>query len=1647
MAGDISPQGPGLAAHEEDGTADKRIDLNSAALDELTALPGVGKAIAKRILALREELGRFTSLDQLKKVEGISPRLLKELTAHLRIDGVEDDDDDTLRSTVDVVLDGPVGASFVGHTIAAEGRHAKAELGVVPFAASALSSPAGGATLPVPHRASLLGDTQVVVLAPDGARLASRTFVGSKLPQEVHVEVAPQPTPSTQPNDDPAVGRPTRLRGRVIDEAGARIAAGLQVVLWGATTNDPEPADFRALVVAETDGMGHFTGPYPLGDFTAAHATVAVDDPAPMIPVHLELAPDAAEDAPVTVFPSSVILVVDLTDTADHDEDDCQCGSDAGVPRAPDATDLARADGTFSSDPGAGRCVDFTKPDRTLEEFTYSYAVRTTEPEIRGLTLDEPARVSVGSIKDALSVLTATRRGTTGDVVEAGADDVGAVRVVPGAVAARATTADLPDDLQLDARTLQTLARDPDGFSLATVVGAARLTAHAELLRNVGARIAPRPRRSRLTCDNAVDWDDDPTIYQACTIAHGHLLRFKQEWVADGYSMGNLLYSLPLAPGQKKQLAIVDWERRESNARTEQQEVTESLEVLVDRDRDINEIVTATLTERVRGGSSSSSSSFAGGLGIAAIIPPVGGLLGVGGGTSRADSTAFQNSSRNTASSALNQLRDRTVQSASSVRSQRSTVVQTVRQGERVTTTTESVANYNHCHAITIQYFEVLRHLLVQQRLVDVQECLFVPLLMSWFTTQKALRWRHTLDTAVPRGLRRGFAALDRIANDYDGSDLPEGRYADENLLSVDGDLQLRFQLTRPRDDDGEFDPNAWSPLVKLFGFDPEDFYNQFLRNGAFKDRVFLERLGPRIASNLVAVLKVSALKADGSPVDLQIDPTLISDFRNDRNLYVTLRMTADLPPVDRADIVALVIEGKLDLPFGLGTVDVLPTGSRVIVESATLRYRTTHHSDHLVRNSRVRNDLTGGDDVRIETPLNRRELRNPREEDKERVRDLLDHLNEHIERYHHVLWSRMSPDRRYMLLDGFEAPGSGDRSVASVVDNELIGIVGNCLVLPVTPGVHLDPTYAQDAEDPVDLLEHYQPNTPIEPSRVAIPTRGIYAEAVMGACNSCEVKEEERFWRWEESPIPDSPAQILPVSTDSRRADPPDLTPSDLPAPLVALQNAPNAPDPTGLAGALALLGGSGLFKDITGLEGTQRNAATALEQAFTTATTFGSKAADLALQGKMSRDIDKAMKTIASAKERGLVDDAGAKKLTETAIRALIGGGTAEPASTTGNEDVQALTETAGENKASVKVTRPTGEKVEVDAKAPANVEDSTRPVILLPSATTDAANRAFHPSEDGGDTSGVIDVQASFRDAPDGARLRWSSPEAGALVIDNPGDARTRVRGRRPGLRELEVALLDAGGTRLASQKLQLSVPQYVRVVADASFDTGLANLHLEAFKPDIVERAKQTAAHVLRRSNVRVYWQLGGLEEQVPAHVPATSIMVATFKEENPARPNRLGVTFAPGGVDRHDERIELYVGVYDNPAAAVDIDEETAAIAIQLEETLAGGGVSNALTNLAATVFGRLLGETLAHEITHGLLWRKLDPSGHNDPPIPGDLMNEGANRLFQQRTGLENTVMQSPVETDHFVDHGLGTIGVLTPTNQALIDARFPTTP
>jgi competence protein ComEA len=61
------------------------LDLNTATVAQLDALPGVGPVTAAAIVAWRQANGKFTSIDQLADVDGIGPARLEKLRALVRV--------------------------------------------------------------------------------------------------------------------------------------------------------------------------------------------------------------------------------------------------------------------------------------------------------------------------------------------------------------------------------------------------------------------------------------------------------------------------------------------------------------------------------------------------------------------------------------------------------------------------------------------------------------------------------------------------------------------------------------------------------------------------------------------------------------------------------------------------------------------------------------------------------------------------------------------------------------------------------------------------------------------------------------------------------------------------------------------------------------------------------------------------------------------------------------------------------------------------------------------------------------------------------------------------------------------------------------------------------------------------------------------------------------------------------------------------------------------------------------------------------------------------------------------------------------------------------------------------------------------------
>lgn len=1104
------------------------------------------------------------------------------------------------------------------------------------------------------------------------------------------IETWTPPTLSTNPNSQ--IAKRQKVKGRVVDITGKYKIKNAQIIIWGWRSDKVKAVP---ILISTTDSLGSFSGEYPKGSFVDAYATIAGtlhDKSDKSLPVDLEIIP--GQEPGMKFFPEFIYLAAEVPSNYGETEDDCDCKTLKSF-ELPDQEELVHQNSAYAQDIGLG-CTNMVTPNRTLEEFSYHLIVRTTDPEIKGTTItDLERRRQAATFEERRKFITEVTARMSANIAIQPKDFTIEAKEAPQRPDQPAEEGDNPKFTAPTKTKVQTTnaaqrialqkhdvglgsSVNPSMFAMnnpAAIIGLAPgiklptsdLVQYLEEQQKTETNNQYKTTADRglLNADNCVDWDNEPTFYQAVTIAHGHILRFKQIWKAAGYSLGDLLYSVPLAPGQKKNIVIFDWGREQTGMRDDQSDFSAHIDAFLSHQRDINSIVNASLAENSKGGSKANTSSKSGSIGGSWAGPLFGGALGISGGYSSssgdAESSAWQDNGRQIAASTQDQLRDSVSQAASEQRNQRSTVVTTARQGERFKVETEVIANHNHCHALTIQYFEVLRHYVVEQKLVDVQECLFIPLLMSTFDNKKVLRWKEILksrlldpgfDPASNKTFYDAFDATQRIVNEYEGSDFPLNTYADEQIMDVSGDMHIRLRLNRPAPADN--DEVAW-PIVYRDFASLSGYTLQWIRTKlstadiAKRDEVFDREIAPKVAEGFVNSLKIAAIDEAGRLVDFNLDVTLISDYKRDQDLFVTIRSKGVVPALKRRQISRVIIYSAYDLNAN--------ESSKAIVVNGRLDYRSRHSAGTLFADGNINNDLKSGgalanifgwavgDAVSIATPLNANELRNPRREDAELNLRLLQHLNANLEYYHKCIWALMDDDRRFMLLDGYLAPNTNPpRSVASVVVNKVLNVVGNSLVMAVAPGYRLDPTYQLPSEglttdDAVvvdengnvvpqpkadkrptleanSLLEHYAPTAPSPPYRVSVPTRGVFAEAIQGACNSCEKLEEGRR-DWADKDL-DEPTAINPIQTKAPEFDPnqeANLRPNPMTQPVINIQNAPPAPAPgAGLTDALSLLGKASTFANITGLEGNQQNAIKAAAMTSEAAKHVADVSADLA-------------------------------------------------------------------------------------------------------------------------------------------------------------------------------------------------------------------------------------------------------------------------------------------------------------------------------------------------------------------------------------------------------------------------------------------------
>lgn len=76
---------PGLASAASKAQPTAKVNVNTATVEQLTALPGVGPTLAARIVEHRQKSGAFRSTQEVMSVKGIGEKNFAKIEAYLTV--------------------------------------------------------------------------------------------------------------------------------------------------------------------------------------------------------------------------------------------------------------------------------------------------------------------------------------------------------------------------------------------------------------------------------------------------------------------------------------------------------------------------------------------------------------------------------------------------------------------------------------------------------------------------------------------------------------------------------------------------------------------------------------------------------------------------------------------------------------------------------------------------------------------------------------------------------------------------------------------------------------------------------------------------------------------------------------------------------------------------------------------------------------------------------------------------------------------------------------------------------------------------------------------------------------------------------------------------------------------------------------------------------------------------------------------------------------------------------------------------------------------------------------------------------------------------------------------------------------------------
>jgi hypothetical protein len=723
-------------------------------------------------------------------------------------------------------------------------------------------------------------------------------------------------------------------------------------------------------------------------------------------------------------------------------------------------------------------------------------------------------------------------------------------------------------------------------------------------------------------------------------VAFGALLTYTQSWFSQGVTLGQLLHSVALAPGESTRIAVVDWTRRSRAGETEVVSEEDELANETAHNRAISEVTNAVATEAQSGFSHSSTTNTSTEVGVSHAVDvsaPLGGALGgvnvsegqtfsnaTSSGTADSYSSSF--GQRSVGTTMGQNIADRTHQNAHSSRTRRASVVKEVAQSEHENVSTRVIANYNHMHALTVQYYEVVQVHRVDLTLAKADRVVFIPVKLLAFADERLIRrFRGVLArAALTFAVREAFGNLDVIEVKLDSK---------QRFTALGGSVTEFISTARPgRSSDGQ----AFRSLETMVSdaVAKEVARGRATTRGATVDAATKDEAtstdneadggGQRSRMSRAAVLTSAAQKANEELWDAA-QAARVSNLLGQAVLRA--ESTSLYLPTD-------VIIERAYVDAGGTVVTAVFTLQSGAVDTAV------HQDDPIGLSDVTRIDLRGaspeGDvEAKLVLTLNRNGVRFPvelpevtipqgRRTDTPLVTvrsgavdvNLAKHLADNRLYYSQAVLRSLDAAQLALLLSGLSItvdtlgpdnqPTTKTVLVAQVIDPIPIRYVGNYLAFRMSVESDFDVRWKEWlADHGVEVGKLYKQDI------VPLGTGGVFAEAVLGRSNAAEKLDITRFWDWQDSPIPLQPTEIAAIQTGSR-ATPEDLTPGQLSNPIINITSPTSLPDPAGTAAALQAVQNGNMFRDMSGLQATIGLVQAGLAQTMAGASAAGQQAGE---------------------------------------------------------------------------------------------------------------------------------------------------------------------------------------------------------------------------------------------------------------------------------------------------------------------------------------------------------------------------------------------------------------------------------------------------